>query len=416
VRATDAYNCQSGTSSVTFLIKGMSLGNQVWVDMNDDGLRGSTESGVPNLRMQLWSPGINGARDNGTGDDVMIGSAVTTDANGLYLFNNLAPGVYYVRIPTPPTFYPKVSTSQVALDNRVNNDNNGIQSVSGDPVVTPLITLSPTTEPGSGTDGDDTDADSTIDIGFSNTNPCQITNLIDNPSFEFQGLPNTTGTPTTVLGYDGAGTSFGSNINAFQWLGGTNGTSGIGEPVQRVQVISGNNGSRVSWTESMKSRHGKRMLLLQGTNSCVSLRPAGGGAWSTVLLPGKEYELSVWASSASSGAASILWDLGANAQIFQIITGATPGIYQYYTVPQGEMSATAPGVQQCCGYSGGTVSYPSFGAADYNGWTESASRIRLQPVWKQFTYRFRVANAATQSQIDTVHRALRRQQHQSGGR
>jgi hypothetical protein len=38
VRATDAYNCQSSASAVTFNIKGMSLGNQVWVDMNDDGL------------------------------------------------------------------------------------------------------------------------------------------------------------------------------------------------------------------------------------------------------------------------------------------------------------------------------------------------------------------------------------------
>ncbi|OYW21714.1 MAG: hypothetical protein B7Z52_00535, partial [Burkholderiales bacterium 12-64-5] len=158
VRATDAYNCQSATTSVTFNIKGMAIGNQVWVDMNDDGLRGSTESGVPNLLMQLWSPGTNGVVNNGGGDDVMVGSAVTTDSNGGYLFNNLAPGIYYVRIPTPPAFYPKVSTSQVALDNRVNNDNNGIQSVAGDPVVTPLITLTPNAEPGSGVDGDDSDA------------------------------------------------------------------------------------------------------------------------------------------------------------------------------------------------------------------------------------------------------------------
>ncbi|MBE2286008.1 MAG: putative Ig domain-containing protein, partial [Prosthecobacter sp.] len=401
IRASDQYNCLSSTSSVTFLVKGMALGNQVWVDMNDDGLRGSMESGVPNLRMELWSPGLNGVANNGGGDDVMIGSAVYTDANGLYLFRDLSPGIYYVRIPTPPVYFPKVSTSQVALDNRVNNDNNGLQGASGDPVVTALITLSPGTEPGSGTDGDDTDSDSTIDIGFANSNPCLVTNLIDNPSFEFQGLPNTTGTTTTVLGFDGTGTSFGTNINAFQWVGGTNGTSGVGEPLQRVQVLAGNNGSRVSWVESMKSRHGKRMLLMQGTNSCVSLLPAGGGAWSTVLRAGKEYELSVWASSASTGAASILWDLGANAQIFQIITGVTPGIYQYYTVPQGEMSATAPGVSQCCGYTGGTVSYPAFGASDYNGWTEGTANA-LQPVWRQFTYRFRVANAATQSQIDTA--------------
>jgi hypothetical protein len=216
VRATDAYNCQSATTSVTFVVKRMAIGNQVWIDMNDDGLRNSTESGVPNLPLQLWSPGINGNAENGSGDDVMLGTTVT-DTNGLYLFTNLAPGVYYVRIPTPPTYYPRVSTSQVALDNRVNNDNNGLQTVSGDPVVSPLITLSPGTEPSSGADGDDNDADSTIDIGFANPSPCLVTNLIDNPSFEFQGLPNTTGTPVSVLGYDGAGTALGTNINAYQW-------------------------------------------------------------------------------------------------------------------------------------------------------------------------------------------------------
>jgi hypothetical protein len=275
VRATDAYNCQGATTAVTFTIKGMAVGNQVWVDMNNDGLRGSTESGVPNLPLQLWSPGINRVADNGSGDDVLMGNT-TTDSNGLYLFNNLAPGIYYVRIAVPPTYYPMVSTSQVNLDNGVNNDNNGLQGVSGDPVVTPVITLSPGTEPGSGVDGDDTDADSTIDIGFANANPCQITNLIDNPSFEFQGLPNTTGTATTVLGYDGTGTAFGTGIDAFQWLGGTNGTSGVNEPVQRVQMNVGSSGSKVSWVESLKSRHGKRMVLLQGTNSAVNLLPAGG--------------------------------------------------------------------------------------------------------------------------------------------
>ena len=400
LQVTDAYNCQSATTSVTFVAKRMAIGNQVWIDMNDDGLRNSTESGVPNLPLQLWSPGINGNAENGSGDDVMLATTLT-DTNGLYLFTHLPPGDYYVRIPTPPTYYPKVSTSQVALDNRVNNDNNGLQTVLGDPVVTPLITLSPGTEPSNGADGDDTDADSTVDIGFANPSPCLVTNLIDNPSFEFQGLPNTTGTPVSVLGYNGAGTALGTNINAYQWLGGTNGTSGVGEPVQRAQILAGNNGTRVSWTESVKSRHGKRMLLMQGTNSCLSLRPAGGGTWSSVLQAGKEYELSVWAANASSGAASILWDLGANAHVFQIITGSTPGIYQYYTVPQGELSATAPGVDQCCGFTGGTISYAAFGAADYNGWTEATAN-HSQPVWRQFTYRFRIANAATQTQIDSA--------------
>jgi hypothetical protein len=168
-----------------------------------------------------------------------------------------------------------------------------------------------------------------------------------------------------------------------------------------VQVLAGNNGSRVSWVESVKARHGKRYMLFQGTNSCVSLRAAGGGAWSTVLQPGKEYQVSIWAANASSAASSIVLDLGAGAQIYQVITGTTPGFYQYYTVTQAEMTGTAPGEQQCCGYSTTGGSFPSFGSADYNNWSEAAGNT-TQPPWRQFTWRFRIANGALASQIDTA--------------
>jgi len=293
IKATDVYSCESNNLPITMAVKTLCVGNMVFVDINNDGTRQSTESGVPALRIQLWGPGTNGILENGGGDYVQQGADMLTDSNGMYLFTNLLPGVYYVRIPAPPAFYPAVSTNVVALDNGVNNDNNGMQSASGAPVVSPLITLTPGGEPGTGVDGDDTDCDSTIDFGFANTDPCYSNNLIDNPSFEFQGLPNLTGTAVSVLGYNGTSTSFGAGINAYRWTGGTNGTSGIGEPIQRAQVLAGTNGSRVSWVESLKSRHGRRMLLLEGTNSCVSLRAAGGGAWSSVLQPGREYELSV---------------------------------------------------------------------------------------------------------------------------
>jgi hypothetical protein len=111
------------------------------------------------------------------------------------------------------------------------------------------------------------------------------------------------------------------------------------------------------------------------------MRAAGGGAWSTVLTAGNEYELSVWAANASSASASILWDLGANAPIIQVINGPTPGFYQYYTVNQSELTGTPT---------------PAFGSADYNSWSEATANTS-QPVWKQYTYRFRIASAATAS-------------------
>jgi hypothetical protein len=286
-------------------IKGLCLGNLVFIDMNNNGTRQSTESGAPNISMQLWRS-TNLTR--GDGDDTQV-ATMLTDWNGAYQFTGLAPGNYFVRIPTPPVYHPQVSASGVNLDNGINNDSNAIQpGGNGAEVFSPIITLSIGGEPASGVDGDDADCDSTLDFGFANTDPCYVTNLFDNPSFEIQGLPNTTGAAAAVLGYNGSGTSLGASINAFRWSGGI--TSGLGEPIQRVQVLPGAAGGSVSWVESGKPRHGKRMVLVQGTNSCVSMRAAGGGAWSTVLTAGSEYELSVWAANASAANASVIWDLG----------------------------------------------------------------------------------------------------------
>ncbi|MCX6853564.1 MAG: PA14 domain-containing protein, partial [Verrucomicrobia bacterium] len=400
VRVTDLGGCFVNRA-LTLQARNMGIGNQIWIDTNNDGLRGNTEAGAPNVRVELWSAGLNGIRDNGAGDDVKI-TEMDTDSNGLYSFSNLLAGVYYVRLPTPPNYYPSISTTAVTTDNGVNNDNNGVQSGGSDtPVVSPLITLTVGGEPSLGVDGDDTDRDSTIDFAFANLDLCYTNTLVDNASFEFQQLANATGTASALLNYNGSGTSLGAGINGFQWLGGTNGTSGVGEPIQRVQVLAGNAGSRVSWVESVKARHGKRYMLFQGTNSCVSLRAAGGGEWSSVLQAGREYQISIWAANASSAASSIVLDLGANTQIYQVISGSTPGLYQYYTVSQGEMTGTAPGEQQCCGFSGSGGSFSSFGSADYNNWSEATSNT-TQPMWRQFTWRFRIANSVTASQIDTA--------------
>jgi hypothetical protein len=383
VRVTDSFGCQA-TQAYTINGRGLAIGNLVFVDMNNDGIRQATESGAPGIAVQLWTPGVNGTRENAAGDDVQVGAATFTDSNGAYQFINLSPGVYYVRIQTPPTFFPSVSTLVVTTDNGVNNDNNGAQpGGSGTQVVSPLITLSAGGEPASGVDGDDTDRDSTIDFGFANTDPCYTNNLIDNPSFEFDGTANATGAAFTAMSYNGGGTSFGAT-NALTWLGGTNGSSGVGEPIQRVQVLAGNAGARVSWVESLKARHGRRYMLVQGTNSCVSLRAAGGGAWSSRLTAGKEYELSVWAANASAASANVIWDIAhVSGQVLQVISGPTPGSYQYYQVPQTEMTGT-----------------PSpFAAGNYNSWTEATGNA-TQPNWSRYTWRFRIMPTATTTQID----------------
>lgn len=401
LRAVDNAGCQV-TRSFSVTTRSLGMGNHVWVDMNNDGLRQSTESGIAGVRLELWTVGADGVRNNASGDDVKAATDAITDANGLYQFTLLVPGSYYVRMPTPPLHFPSASSTAVTLDNGINNDSNALQLAgSGTQVVSPVIVLTPAGEPDTAVDGDNADTDSTVDFGFANLDACYVTNLIDNPSFEFQQLPNSTGALASVLGYNGTGTGLGTGINAYQWVNGVNGSSGLGEPIQRVQIQATGSGSRVSWMESLKSRHGRRHVLLQGTNSGVSVRAAGGVGWGTVLVPGREYQLSVWAANASAADASILWNLGANAPIFQVITGSTPGIYSQYTVSQSEMTASAVGEQQCCGFPITDTSLSKFTAADYNAWSEAVSN-GAQPQWRQFTWRFRVAPGATASQIDTA--------------
>jgi hypothetical protein len=122
VRATDVNGCQSGITAVTLTIKGLCLGNLVFIDMNNNGTRQTTESGVANLSMQLWRS-TNLTR--GDADDTQV-TTMLTDWNGAYQFTGLAPGNYFVRIPTPPVYHPQVSASGVNLDNGINNDSNAL--------------------------------------------------------------------------------------------------------------------------------------------------------------------------------------------------------------------------------------------------------------------------------------------------
>ncbi|MCB9139634.1 MAG: carboxypeptidase regulatory-like domain-containing protein [Caldilineaceae bacterium] len=77
------------------------LGDRVWIDANGDGKQDPNEVGVGGAEVTLYGPGSDGVF--GTGDDAPYttngyDSTRMTDENGYYMFDNLPPGAYEVRV------------------------------------------------------------------------------------------------------------------------------------------------------------------------------------------------------------------------------------------------------------------------------------------------------------------------------
>jgi hypothetical protein len=97
-------------------------------------------------------------------DGVAVASQTTT-ATGLYLFTNLAPGRYVVRV-TPPVGY--ISSTDIASttnpDNDTDDDDNGLGSAVT--AASAPVTLTSNGEPAAAVDTDDTSGNLTVDFGF----------------------------------------------------------------------------------------------------------------------------------------------------------------------------------------------------------------------------------------------------------
>ncbi len=152
----------------------LSIGSTVFSDDNNNGIQdpgedslGSGSKAGKSVTLELY--------DATTGALV---ATTTTDANGSYLFDNLAPGDYYIEF-FPPASLPVSSTTTSTADDQVDGDDNGIQQDSNgdgltDGVISsPVITLAPGTEPvgepdtnGGKDAGNDANGDMTIDFGL----------------------------------------------------------------------------------------------------------------------------------------------------------------------------------------------------------------------------------------------------------
>ncbi|WP_395742930.1 beta strand repeat-containing protein [Prosthecobacter sp.] len=165
VRVTDANACAQNFN-LTLQVHTLSIGNLVFEDTNNNGLKDSGEPGVANATVQLFATGDDNAiGGSGTAADTQMGADFTTDSTGAYLFSLLPAGNYYVKV-TPPADYLFTGGTATTSDNNVDNNNDGAQpGGSGTPLFSPVITLSGGAE--STTDGDtDPDTNLTVDFGL----------------------------------------------------------------------------------------------------------------------------------------------------------------------------------------------------------------------------------------------------------
>lgn len=150
----------------------MSLGDQVWLDLDNDGVFDAGETGVAGVALTLF--------EDSDGDDSISGetqvATTTTAADGTYLFSGLLPGDYIVRVDAsnftgsgPLVGKPTSTGNDVAgmapdPDGDVNNTDKGNEQGDGS-VLSRGITLVGAAEPT--TDGDsDADTNRTVDFGF----------------------------------------------------------------------------------------------------------------------------------------------------------------------------------------------------------------------------------------------------------
>jgi uncharacterized repeat protein (TIGR01451 family) len=118
------------------------IGNQIWSDIDNDGIFDSGETGIDSVVVELYldsqTPGV---------DSPYL--VTTTSGGGAYQFAGVPAGDYLVYLPASNFnigqalgSYPLSSTITSATDDGVDHDDNGSQTSSGTAVSSPVITLS----------------------------------------------------------------------------------------------------------------------------------------------------------------------------------------------------------------------------------------------------------------------------------
>jgi len=146
----------------------------VWNDVNNNGLVDPTEKGTPNVTVELYQLGPDGAKG---GNDVVLVADMQTEPNGEYTFDQLIPGNYYVKlnggIPTGavsstgqgPILELGQGSTEPAADANNNQNDNDDGTQMGSMIMSSVVNLAIGQEPDN--DGDDAkNANLSIDFGL----------------------------------------------------------------------------------------------------------------------------------------------------------------------------------------------------------------------------------------------------------
>lgn len=146
--AGEAVDNQSDRT-VDFGFYRIQLSNQIFSDLNNDGMFTGADTPLSGAIVQLYAS--NGITEIRVGPDGILGTAddttggVTTLAGGTYLFSGLPAGDYIVKV-TPPSGYSTIDSGNAGdsanPNNNIDNNDNGLGVTPGQ-VSSNIVTLTP---------------------------------------------------------------------------------------------------------------------------------------------------------------------------------------------------------------------------------------------------------------------------------
>jgi uncharacterized repeat protein (TIGR01451 family) len=188
------------------------LGDTVWIDTDNDGVRGANELGIPDITIYLYTNGVPIATN-------------TTDADGYYIFVNLPDGRYRVQVATNDPDFPSGLVQSYDPDGMLNHQGTNIIMSNG--MVVAIGTNACT------------DCDLHVDFGYrySGTNSLSGTVGLDYPTYDGVMGTGTTGVASNEVPFPGV------TMYLYRWIDtNNNGIVQAGEYVMIASTLTETNG------------------------------------------------------------------------------------------------------------------------------------------------------------------------------